>query len=367
MLVSINNPIQATAIFAALGFLVLAFSCRPRKESEIFPLTLTQELKGFAILAIVLSHIGYFLVSDHRFLFPLSIFAGVGVDLFLFLSGFGLALSALRKKLSIGQFYNRRLLKLFIPLWVSIILFFIIDYFFLHLFYGWLTMAQTAIAYFPHADIYTDLNSPLWYLTLIVFYYLLFPLLFSKKYPWLSAIVLFIITRVIISLNPDFLSAVISLYKVHLVAFPLGILFAYVLNRRPSLDLAFLKGSIRYIVYYVALIAAIVVTGYTAIHSGVGKTPFLEESLSLVCMTAIVIIFILKKIESRFLLLCGLYSYEIYLLHWPILQRYDFLFSWLPPWLAVFCYLALFLLLGWGLQSLVGIIENRKAQVLSTK
>lgn len=109
MLISITNPIQQTWIFSIIFFAALLIFIKPRKITEWFPASLTTELKGMAILMIVLSHIGYFLATDTRFLWPLSIMAGVGVNLFLFLSGFGLTASQIKNNLKPWQFYKKRL------------------------------------------------------------------------------------------------------------------------------------------------------------------------------------------------------------------------------------------------------------------
>jgi peptidoglycan/LPS O-acetylase OafA/YrhL len=160
-----------------------------RKRDEPIGLSprVSSELKGFAIIAIILAHIGYYLAQDHRFLFPLSVFAGVGVDLFLFLSGYGLAYSMLHKQLTLWQFYLRRVSRIFIPLWIILLTLFVIDKIFLDLSYPLKTILQSFVGFFPKAHLYESLNAPLWYLTFILFYYLLFPLVFWKKIPFLSA------------------------------------------------------------------------------------------------------------------------------------------------------------------------------------
>jgi len=63
--------------------------------------------------------------------------------------------------------------------------------------------------------------------------------------------------------------------------------------------------------------------------------------------------------------LIGTYSYEMYLLHWPLLSRYDFLYRTLPASLATFAYLALFIGLGWIMLQATGPLGNwigRKSQ-----
>lgn len=86
---------------------------------------------------------------------------------------------------------------------------------------------------------------------------------------------------------------------------------------------------------------------YLAINSGVGDTPRKEQFISLLTMLAAIAFVSFKRFEFRLLLLFGVLSYEIYLFHWPILSRYDFLYGHVPAWLATSLYLGLFVLLGW--------------------
>src|SRR3990167_10590201 len=105
-MIGVSHPVFQTALlFGALAACVSLFR---RKDGEgVLGQESTLSLKGFAILAIVFAHIGYFLVADHRFLFPLSTLAGVGVDMFLLLSGFGLTMSSLSRDRPTMDFYAR--------------------------------------------------------------------------------------------------------------------------------------------------------------------------------------------------------------------------------------------------------------------
>ena len=111
--------------------------------------------------------------------------------------------------------------------------------------------------------------------------------------------------------------------------------------------------------YYLLSLALIGVFMYTAVNSNVGTTPDLEQVTSIVTMAAVTILFLMKKFEIKLLYIIGVYSFEIYLLHWPILYHYDFVFKFLPAWLAMAAYLAIFIGLGWCLQKLSGIISER--------
>lgn len=371
MLITVNNPVLSTNIFIAIFIIALLVSLRKNKAEGLFPVVLTYELKGFAILAILFSHVGYFLSADHRFLFPLSVAAGVGVNLFLFLSGYGVTMSSLRKELTIKEFYKKRLLKILIPFWIIITFFFLLDYFILRTSYSWSYIFRSFAGYFPRADLFSDINSPLWFLTPIFFYYLIYPLVFLKKRPWLTALLIYIITYFILQFNLPISANVFNLYKLHILAFPLGIALAYIfsmpydLNRLipeklkiPDALRPYLK-FLKWFSYYAFLAALLVLIGYTAYYSGVGQGPEVEQRISLLTMSAIVIFFMMKKYEVRLFHIFGLYAFEIYLIHWPLTSRYDIFFRFFPGWLAMALYLAVLLAVPWLLVELSNLTQKK--------
>ncbi len=368
MLVSINNPIQATWLFSLVFFLVLFIFIKPRKITEWFPTSLTTELKGLSIVMIVLSHIGYFLVSDTRFLWPLSIMAGVGVNLFLFLSGFGLTASQLQKNLSIGGFYKKRLLKLFSPFWLSLIVFLLLDFFLLKISYPWEYIGKAFVGIFTHANLYQDINSPLWYFTFILGYYLLFPLVFSKKRPWIAATALYLVGYFLVRFEPHQLDYVIYLYKVHIIAFPLGVLAAWGISKlkSPTILERLSRGWCAF-GYYIVMAGLLALFVYANYNSGIGGSPAREQYMSILAVLAISLFFVLKKIEFRLFYWLGLYSYEIYLWHWPLMYRFDIFYRWLPAWLATFVYLIFFIALGWGASRITDLITKRKVKLISAE
>lgn len=350
MLIKVSDPILQT-IFFSLIFLSLFFISIRKKATETFlSKETTNQLKGFSILAIIFSHIGYFLSSDPKFLYPYSILAGVGVNLFLFISGFGLTLSQIKSPLPPILFYKKRLSKLFIPLWVVITIFLGIDFFLLNRSYPVIEIIHSFLGFFPRADLFQNLDSPLWYFLVILFYYLIFPLIFIKRAPLLSPILVLSLSLLLLNLPLPFDPDVLNLYKLHFLAFPLGMLFGLVIqNIKFKLNLS-LKLLILSIVVPIFL--------YTSINSGVGQNLYIEQGISLITAFSAIIIFALSRLKFKLFSLFGIYSYEIYLLHWPILSRFN-LFRGLPPFLMVVLNLFLFILLAYALQETIGKIMKQ--------
>lgn len=347
-MIKISDPAFQTALFSIIFLCLLLVSVRKIKEEAFFSKEVTNNLRGLAIFAVVFSHIGFFLYSGQKFLFPYSILAGVGVNLFLFLSGFGLTVSHLKSPLSPMNFYKKRLSKLFIPLWIVISVVLLIDFFVLARTYPLSEIVKGFLGFYPRADVSQNLNSPLWYFTVILFYYLIFPLTFIRKIPLLSPILVLMLSLFLLNLKLPIDPDVLKLYKLHTLAFPLGMLFGLTQNVISLRSL-----SVRMTV----LILSILVFLYTTVHSGVGEDPKIEQSISLITTLSLVIIFSLSKFEFKLLSLFGIYSYEIYLLHWPVLSRFN-LFLGLPPFLTVTFSLGLIFLLGYGLQRMIGKITK---------
>ncbi len=353
MQISVPDPILQTYLFLAILLGALALSIR-RGAGHSGGVNTTQELKGFAILAIVLAHVGYYLSTDTRFLFPLSVLAGTGVDIFLFVSGYGLTASALSHDLGIVAFYRRRLSKIYVPLWITLTCLFLADLFILHKTYGWEYIAHSYFGWFPHANLFSDVDSPLWYLTLILFYYLLFPLLFSKTRAPLTAAALYAATIALLWWTPEALKENMPLYELHFMAFPLGVLAAWGVTKYGPV------GRIRSdLLYYPLMSVLAMAVAYFAINSGVGTDPLREESVSMLTTLLIIALFVIKRHRIGVFYILGVYSFGVYLLHWPLMARYDIFFAYLPASLALAAYFVLFVALGWLLEVAVRAVSRR--------
>lgn len=350
MMVSVSNPLWQTYLFIFLLLTVVVLSLRRRKDDSLFPVSVSQELKGVAMLAIIIAHVTYALVDDSRFLLPLAGFAGTGVDIFLLLSGYGLMTSELKRHLSTRQFYQRRFLHLYLPLWLVLIVLLGADAL-IGRHYSTPYIIQSFLGWFGSADVHTDINSPLWYFSWIVFYYLLFPLLYIRKYPWLSPLLVLIVVKALLFSELEFLK-LDYLYELHVWAFPVGMMLGWIFNASPlSTKITGLFERLRtsHIGHYPALLALLGVLLYFYFYSPVGQSIAYEQFGNILIILLLVLVFLIKNRQSLFLQVIGLMSYEIYLFHWPLMYRYGILFKYLPAGVALFIYLGVFLIIAYGL------------------
>ncbi|MGJ0358796.1 acyltransferase family protein [Aliarcobacter cryaerophilus] len=370
--VSFTSLQLSTFVVIAFAILVLFTTLKQSTHSDVFPISVTNELKGLGILTVVFAHFAYMKVTNADFLFPLSIIAGVGVDLFLFMSGFGLTVGMLKRPMKTVDFYKKRVIKIFIPFWIALIIMFIADAVFMDKTYSVGYIIKSMLGFFPTADGFGDVNSPFWYITWMIMFYLLYPLVFFKDKPWLSAIILAVIATIIGTFNIFDLGSN-WLHRLHTVAFSMGIILAWLLQVKEGEKNRFIE----YIkdfrdnskdMKYIVIAIMFVIVFYVSQRTGAGSWPsltailgqgfFVEQLMSIVIMLAFTVIFILKKIDSKFLTMYGVYSYEVYLIHWPLMAKYDIFFVYLPAWAAVIAWLVAFILVSMLLQRLVTPVSN---------
>ena len=366
--ITLTDDVATSSLIVIAAFLaVILFTFKKSQHTDVFPISVTQELKGFGILTVVFAHFAYMKVTNADFLFPLSIIAGVGVDLFLFMSGYGLTVGMLKKPMPIIDFYKRRVIKIFIPFWVALILIFAADAIFLGIFYPVPYMLQSLLGWFPTAVGFGDVNSPFWYITWMMMFYILFPLVFSYRMPWLSALILAIIATVIGTTNPLDMGDN-WLHRLHTVAFSMGIIAAWLLMETKDKENKLVKTLKEFrtnsnAIRLVLIAISFVVVAYMSLHTTANHWPtltsffgqgfYVEQFTSIVLMIALIVIFSLKKLDNKFLAMYGVYSFEVYLIHWPLMARYDVFFDFLPSWAAVIAWMVAFILVSMLLQKIV--------------
>lgn len=138
-------------------------------------------LKGYSMLSIVIYHFGQTL-GLRPILARMIDFGGTGVHTFIFVSGFGLYLSHLRRPLSFPQFLKKRFAKVYVPYIIvvsaSALISFVVPIY-----------VNSAYAYFGHVflykmfddDIMSSYGYQLWFISTIFQFYFIFPFLVRIK------------------------------------------------------------------------------------------------------------------------------------------------------------------------------------------
>lgn len=332
------------ATLVSLGLLGILFvGTRARVNDSGLSINTTQMLKGVAMFLIVLAHLGWFLLSDNTLLQPWSNYAGIGVDIFLFLSGYGLLMADFKRTLKPSEFYRKRLLRLFIPLWLVLVAFFVVDKLALGISYSFLDTIQSFFGIFNSADIYKDINSPLWYFTFILLYYLTFPWVVRKGRWWLAVLFWVVGGYAFTHAGLNFFEKVNNLHSLHYLAFPLGVFVAgmqFSLKDKiklPNLAVTRLQTLIVSMVRMVAVVILLIIVKYLAdLPVNSSGTTFERQLASLGAVLIIMATAILLPLRLRVLEFIGWCSFEIYLIHWPLALRYDIIFKHFSEPLAVF-------------------------------
>jgi peptidoglycan/LPS O-acetylase OafA/YrhL len=243
-------------------------------------------------------------------------------------------------------------------------LLFVADFFILTEVYSMSYILKSVFGIFTEANMYSNVDSPLWYFSLILFYYLLFPVFFSKKWPWATAVLLYFSVWGVVQFDPPLFAGVIGLYQVHMIAFPLGVFIAWLVSTQKGLDVIGVCKKIytqhNTFVYPVLVLLLIGLISYFSIHANVGGPSYLEQDTSLLISFAIGLLFLIKKRESKLFSLFGFFSYEIYLFHWPLMYHYDFLYKFFPASVATVLYLVVFIGLAFLLQKCSSLLLRKK-------
>jgi exopolysaccharide production protein ExoZ len=269
------------------------------------------ELKGLAIILILLYHGGAVLGDDNE------IHGEVGVDIFLILSGFTLALNS--ALLPLGEFFKRRILRIYPSYWIALALF----VWMLHHFYGqsrsWETIWQHAVGIhaFSRLAYFADISDSFWFISMILAAYVVFAAI-RKHLDNLSLLFavtgfLTLLATVIYQENGHF-GGLISL-AVRIPSFFVGVIAGRLLGAG--------TGEVRFDLFLgLGLLCFYYLTFYRGIACNY-TLPAIGIILTWVGLRR----YLLKAAEGRFVLsslsLLGLISYEVYLFHQPFIRDYN--------------------------------------------
>lgn len=280
-------------------------------------------LKGYSMLSIVIYHIGQQLNLPGGVGRMIN-FGGTGVHTFIFVSGFGLYLSQLRRPLSFAAFLRRRFSKIYVPYFITVTVSAAVALF-LPIY------PSSAFAYFGHvflykmffADIMGSYGYQLWFMsTIIQLYFLFIPLTRLKERMGDSV---FLIAGLAVSIGWGVLvvatgNASLRNYNgaffLYLWEFMLGMLLAGKFFRE---GYAFWEVRI----WWLLVLSAAGIAAYGLMALGLGAYGrLLNDVPALVGYTCLSLVVYRLRIGwlNRFILFTSRFSYALFLVHILVLQ-----------------------------------------------
>jgi len=344
--------------------LVIIFSFKKKDEQDFdddfLDIDTGLMLKGIAILILLFGHLAIKCI-DGTYFFE---YAGVwSVVIFLYISGI-----ALTKTYGIiglnSKFLIKRIVRLAIPTWVSLFVFFILDFLLTRENYK---LKKVIFNFLLILDPSRP-NGPAWFITYILFLYILYFLISKINTTPIFKIIFLYLGSYIFTLfiwRINFLSSHFGIWTQYTFVFPSAVMIGFY---RKQVLLGLSKIVKHKFLYYILI--SICTYQYfsqkgvyrisTLINSWTySQVVHTVEHASLLLLLVLASFLMDRAVfYSRFLKWFGVYSFEIFLIHFPLMVSYDFFLFRKPLYLFFFAYLFVVVVLSLLLNRVSSIINS---------
>jgi len=318
----------------------------PAASQDPFSPLHTRQMRGAAILLIMLGHVWVHVAHQA----PSIILSGYGVAFFFLLSGFGLSVSAREHHRAITPFLLRRLRRVMVPYWCTTAIFLALDAALLGKTCSPATIILTGMG-INMTEATTHIDYVRWYITLQLIWYAIFCVTVLRL-PGRRSLVWMGICAVVIFFFDYYVT---RQGWAHIFAFPLGCALGLHSEQiRTALEKhrgLFLSGACAAVLWVLFYKAAIALPASKQLPQILCK--LIDEANGVLCAAGAGILIAglgQRGLMSRFLLVCGTFSYELFLLHGPLLIKYNPVFGSAgnAPFIAQYLlFLALLICLAW--------------------
>lgn len=329
--IDVQNSAFTFGIIFFIVILCIVIS-KGKSQKKFLDIKTTQSLKGIAIIFLLFGHMASKCLNEKMFFR----FGGYwAVIIFLFISGFGLTQKYGFNKIG-KQFWIKRIKKLYIPLWISLMLFIFLDYFLINLHHPYYEIVFNFLGgHFSGALV--RVNSVAWFVEYILLLYFIF---FCVSYLSLSKILkvfllvlLVIILSIIIRYTPIYRFH--SIWLQYTLAFPVGVVFGYYYSHNRNIEWS--QKSF-YLVTIILLISLGTFFWWNSLIPNITIIKIFHPLFLIIALIMLLILYCKISFHSKVLIFLGDYSYEIYLLHIPFMVKYDFFLFRKPLFVYFFVY-----------------------------
>ena len=342
--------LSPTVIYSALFFSLFY----RRKQKEVYSFLcrqVTVELRGIAILLVVVGHIGaHVLVPGQQRYFP--VLGQYGVSIFFLLSGFGLARSYAKKQFCLKEFIKRRLSRVMIPYWIVTVIIVTLDVFFLNRGYKVSDIVETALGFNISAST-RSIDYVRWYITVLLFWYVVFVLYWRKDNSRKIKVISFFSIGVLLTFSDYYLFPIGYAY----LSFPFGIwaglYYSEIVDWYTCASRKRMLFGSMLIIIATCLFNMFIVKGVDILLPTIAMSLIAETTWLLIASCLAIIASLVMPYQSPFLSIFGKYSYGIFLVHGALMIKYDFILFRGDLFVTFWIYLAVVLLLAIAMEEFI--------------
>ncbi|GEM_PF-1245659 len=320
---SIDSVDYLNAMLLASLIIISALTIRRGQYSLPFSPTQTNQMRGLLILLVVLGHLWTHVTTST----PWLLLSNDSVAGFLFISGMGSTLSFEKKRPSATAFVKDRVQRVMFLYWFTTAIFLLLDLCFLKQTLRGADLVMTLVG--------ININSATrlfdyvrWYITFQIFWYIFFILAVKLLPTRKAAFIIFFSTPLLI---------MVDYYLIHLgwskyLAFPAGCLLGSHVHNIIELLKKYQQITALLILSSLGIFLTV---KYVLVSEITHSLPSIVRVAITEINSLILTLFLIgnfiklgdKGMQSRFLDFIGAYSYEIFLIHGPLLVKYNPVFS----------------------------------------
>jgi peptidoglycan/LPS O-acetylase OafA/YrhL len=218
-------------IIFIIFLIIIGITCR-RRENRFFDIATTTSLRGVAVFFLLFGHLSIKCLQDKMFF---NLGGYWAVIIFLFISGYGLYQEYQLSDIKSG-FWEKRISKLYVPIWITLVLFVLLDYFLINLHHSLSEIILNFLGFHLN-DMLVRVNAVAWFVEYIMVLYFIYwivsKLSFSDEIKLIFLFCLCFFVHIVIYLTP--IRNYHSIWLQYTIVFPTGVLFGKYHNGLQSL------------------------------------------------------------------------------------------------------------------------------------